>query len=182
LPSKQTSSSAPAIKLRAFTKEDYPFVRDLYASTRSEEMAVVPWTDEQRRMFVEAQFRAQLDHYQQHYPEATHDLILKNDRPVGRLYVSRSDDEVEIMDIIVAPQERNAGIGYFLLQQILAEGERDHKTVGIYVESFNPSLQFFKRLGFAEVEIDGFQVHLRWTPPNAKSTDTEEGSSESVHD
>jgi hypothetical protein len=37
--------------------------------------------------------------------------------------------------------------------------------VGIYVESFNPSLSLFERLGFSEVEKEGLNLLLRWHPP-----------------
>src|SRR3712207_8583920 len=38
---------------------DDEFLLDVYASTRSEELAPVPWTDEQKRAFLRMQFDAQ---------------------------------------------------------------------------------------------------------------------------
>lgn len=163
--SNPPSGSDSTITLRSFSASDQPFVFELYAGTRSEEMAMVPWSDEQRRMFLEMQFKAQLDHYQQYFPHARHDLILKSDEPVGRIYVDRSDNEISIIDITVLPKERNAGIGSHLIGQMLEEATRENKSVGIYVESFNPSCEFFKRRGFIEAEVDGFQIHLYWYPP-----------------
>lgn len=133
---------------------------------------MVPWSEAQRRMFVEVQFKAQLDHYQHYFPNASHDLILENQTPVGRLYVDRSDHEINIIDVTLLPQHRNAGIGSHLMRGILEEATRGNKTVGIYVESFNPSRQFFNRLGFVETEEDGFQIHLHWYPPSAAQTNT----------
>src|SRR5437762_6392263 len=79
-----TAESKPALTLRPVTDADLPFIRELYASTRNEEMATVPWTDEQRAAFVDMQFQAQLNHYREYYPGATHDLVLVSGRPVGR--------------------------------------------------------------------------------------------------
>jgi ribosomal protein S18 acetylase RimI-like enzyme len=91
-------------------------------------------------------------------------VILENDEPVGRLYVERSENEINILDITVHPGKRNAGIGNYLIRNLLEEAGRGNKTVGIYVESFNPSRELFKRLGFVETEQDGFQIHLLWHP------------------
>ena len=149
------------IELRPVTSVDAGLLLELYASTRSEEMALVPWTAEQRQAFIEMQFRAQQDHYTQFYPQATHDIVLENGRPVGRLYVDRLDPEIKIIDITVLPTERNAGIGTYLMRRLLAEAARLGKVVGIYVESFNPSLAFFKRLGFVETEQSGIHIYLQ---------------------
>jgi len=153
------------IELRPVNSADAALLLELYASTRSEEMALVPWTPEQRHAFIEMQFRAQQDHYTQFYPQATHDIVLENGRPVGRLYVERLDQEIKIIDVTVLPAERNAGIGSYLMRTLLAEAARLGKTVGIYVESFNPSLAFFKRLGFVETEQSGIHLYLRCFPP-----------------
>lgn len=134
---------------------------------------MVPWTDEQRLMFVQMQFKSQLDHYQQYFPHATHDVILENDEPVGRLYVERSENEINIIDITVLPRKRNGGIGTYLIRDLLEEATQGHKTVGIYVESFNPWREFLKRLGFVETEEDGFQIHLHWYPPSGADTNTQ---------
>jgi len=78
-----------SITLRPVVPGDYDFLVEVYASTRADEMAMVPWTDEQRQAFVRSQFNAQQDHYGRKYPTASHDVILLNDRQVGRLYFVR---------------------------------------------------------------------------------------------
>ena len=153
------------LSLRPVMDADEPFVRELYASTRSEELAMVPWNDEQRSAFIEMQFKAQSNHYQQHFPGATHEIIVMNGADVGRLYVQRLEREIEIMDLTILPRERNAGIGRMLMQEILEEAGQLGKSVGIYVETFNPSKRFFERLGFKETEQSGVHVHLQWFPP-----------------
>jgi len=57
------SQSAPSITLRPVTPEDETILLELYASTRADEMSLVPWSDEQKRAFVLAQFNAQQLHY-----------------------------------------------------------------------------------------------------------------------
>jgi ribosomal protein S18 acetylase RimI-like enzyme len=161
---KTQASNSRTVSLRPVVPADEPFLLKVYASTRAEEMALVPWTDEQRHAFVEMQFKAQLEHYAKAFPAATHDIVLENDRPVGRLYVDRLDQEINIIDFTVLPEERNSGIGSYVMQEILEEAKRSGKTVGIYVETFNPSVAFFKRLGFLETEENGIHFRLQWFP------------------
>ena len=51
--------------LRPIHDGDLPFLERLYASTRTEELARVPWSVEQKAAFLHQQFTAQHAHYQQ---------------------------------------------------------------------------------------------------------------------
>src|SRR5918998_6235691 len=124
------SSQSPGpsnITLRPFGADDYDFLVELYGSTRAEELALVPWTIEQQQAFVRSQFAAQQDHYAKKYPAASHDIIVSNGRQVGRLYVARLDHEIRIVDITLLPAERNAGIGSYLIKQLLDEANSTGK-------------------------------------------------------
>lgn len=158
------SSQSPGpstITLRPAGPDDYDFLVEVYGSTRAEELALTPWTNEQRDAFIRSQFNAQQEHYLNTYPGASHDIIMSNGRPVGRLYVARLDHEIRIIDITMLPAERNAGIGSYLINQLLDEAKQTGKITRIYVEEFNPSLRLFQRLGFSPSEQHGFHLLLR---------------------
>lgn len=157
------TSATPAIALRPVGPDDEAFLLALYASTRAAEMAMVPWTDEQREAFVKMQFAGQQAHYQKTYPAAMHQILLANDRAVGRLYVARLADEIRIIDLTVMPDERNRGIGTLALGELIAEGKQVGKVVRIYVENYSPSLSLFERLNFKPVEQQGFYLLLEWS-------------------
>ena len=152
------------IKLRPVSSNDYDFLVEVYGSTRADELALVPWTTEQKQAFVRSQFAAQQDHYAKKYPAASHDIIMSDDRPVGRLYIARLDQEIRIVDITLLPAERNAGIGSHLIEQLLDEARRSRKVTRIYVEEFNPSLRLFERLGFSPSEQHGMHLLLQCNP------------------
>lgn len=160
------SSQSPAsnIALRPVGPDDQEFLLAVYGSTRADEMALVPWTDEQRQAFVQWQFTAQQDHYAKHYPNGNFDIIIADDRQVGRFYVARLDEEIRIIDITLLPAERNAGIGSYLIKQLLEEADRIGRMTRIYVEEFNPSLNLFKRLGFTPSEQNGVHLLLQRNP------------------
>lgn len=148
------------ISRRPVADSDFEFVFHLYASTRAAELALTPWTGEQKAQFLTQQFEAQIAGYRASFPEAVHEIVLVNGAAAGRLYLSREADRLNILDITIAPERRNAGIGSLVLGEILEEANREGKPVTIYVESFNPSLRLFLRLGFQVVSQDSFQLLL----------------------
>lgn len=157
-------SPAPSnITLRPVGPDDHDFLLEVYGSTRAEELALVPWTNEQRQAFIRLQFTAQQDHYAQKYPAASHDIIVSNSRQAGRLYVARLDREIRIVDITLLPSERSVGIGSYLVRQLLLEAERTGRATRIYVEEFNPSLRLFERLGFSRSEQHGIHWLMEWS-------------------
>lgn len=153
------------ISLRSVQPEDEPFLYDVYASTRTEELALVDWSDEQKSAFVRQQFEAQTRHYREHYPTATLDLILVDSEPAGRLYVDRWPGEIRVVDIVLLPPYQRKGIGERLLREVQAEAAASGRPVTIHVERFNPAQQLYARLGFVTAD-DAGPVHLlmRWTP------------------
>jgi len=159
----QTANTCSSVTLRPVVAADEPLLLEIFASTRAEEMAMVPWTREQQEAFVRMQFAAQQEHYGKLEPDANHDIILLNGRPVGRLYVARTEAKIEIMDITVLPQERNAGIGSGLIKALMDEATRS-TPLRIYVESYNPSLRLFERLGFRPVGDEGVHLLMEWVP------------------
>lgn len=166
-----------SVTLRSIQPQDQEFLYRVYASTRTEELAVTDWDEGQKQGFLRMQFDAQHRHYQEHYAQAAFLLVLLNEHPIGRLYVARWDHEIRIVDIALLPPHRRAGIGSSLLQDILAEGVQSGKTVSIHVEQFNPAMRLYERLGFQKIGEVGVYFLLEWSP--AKSIDRNASSSKS---
>ena len=156
------------ISFRPIVADDAEFLCAVYASTRTEELAVVPWSAQQKEAFLRSQFAAQHDHYQAHYAGASFEVILLRKQPVGRLYVARWEHEIRIVDIALLPEHRRAGIGTMLLNEILAEGRQSNKSVSIHVEQFNPALRLYQRLGFSRISEHGPYYLMSWRAPEIK--------------
>ena len=69
---------------------------------------------------------------------------------------------MRILDITVLPEYRNGGIGISLVQELLDEAAHARKRVLIYVETYNPSLRLFERLGFKSIAEEGANFLLEW--------------------
>ena len=146
--------------------EDTPFLDAVYASTRAEELAQVPWSDEQKAAFCRMQFAAQHQHYQEHYPHADFQVIELQGKPIGRLYVNRGEREIRIIDIALMPDHRRSGLGTRLLRDLQGEARTSARPLTIHVEKFNPALRLYERLGFRIAADRGAYLFLQWTATN----------------
>lgn len=151
-------------ELRPVSMADESFLSQVYASSRTEEMKLVPWDEAAKQSFLQMQFAAQQAHYQAYFPQASHSVIVADGAPVGRLYVDRRENEIHILDVTLLPAARGRGIGSCLLQSLVKEADAAQKTVSIYVESFNPSLKLFQRLGFIKAGEDGVSCLMERHP------------------
>lgn len=158
-----------AYTLRSATEADSSFLAAVYASTRTEELAVTGWSDEQKAAFCTSQFQAQTTHYLQHYPQAEYFVIEFADIPAGRLYMDRRATEIRIMDIALLPEHRGKGLGTQILQTLQAEATGAQKSLSIHVEKFNPALLLYQRLGFVMKEDKGVYLLMEWSPTRSLS-------------
>jgi ribosomal protein S18 acetylase RimI-like enzyme len=159
----RSRGSAVAITLRPIRPDDQSFLLALYASTREQELAALPWDVAQKAAFVRMQFDAQHAQYQENYAGATFDVILAGDQPAGRLYVYRAADEFRIVDIALMPDYCNRGIGTTLLRSLQSEAAAAGKPLRIHVERFNPALRLYERLGFRRIADRGVYLFMEWS-------------------
>ena len=151
------------LTFRRISDADLPFLARLYASTRADELAPVPWTDEKKAAFLDQQFQAQHAHYQQYYPQADWLVTMRAGEDIGRLYIERWPSQHCIIDIALLPEHRGRGLGNALLRDLLDEAAAAGKAVSIHVEKFNPAMRLYRRLGFTTEEDKGVYDLMRWT-------------------
>lgn len=155
--------AVPDVTLRPETPADEPLSRAVYAAARADEVARVPWTEEQKAAFLSMQFEAQRAHYREHYADAAFDVVVVDGADAGRLYVGRYDGEVRVIDIALLPEYRGRGVGTGLLTGLLDEARASGRKVVIHVEHENPARSLYDRLGFVPVETVGPYVRMEWT-------------------
>lgn len=159
-----SSNCVDTLRLRPEVPEDRGFLYRLYASTRADEMKLVPWNDSQKGAFMRMQFDAQATHYRRYYPNASYEVILLEGEAIGRQYVHRTKDEILLIDIALLPNYRGAGIGGRLLNDLLSEAAAHCKPVRIHVERENPAMRLYTRLGFHKIEDKGIHYFMEWSP------------------
>ncbi len=152
------------VTLRPIVAEDAALLLRVYASTREEELAPVPWSDEQKSGFVAMQFAAQSAHYAEHYTGMSADVIVVDGADAGRLLVARWAREIRIVDITLLPAFRGRGAGGELLAELIDEATEMGRSLSIHVERENRAQGLYKRLGFRAVGETGVYLRMERGP------------------
>lgn len=159
------------IQFRPICDDDAETLYQCYASTRTEELKVTGWPEQQKEAFLRQQFHAQSVHYAKYYNGSRFHVILVAGSPAGRLYVDVWPSEIRIVDITLLPAYRGRGIGSFLIEQLIAESEGCGKPLSIHVERQNPAMKWYLRLGFEPIGEVGVYDLLR-RPTAVSRTDS----------
>lgn len=166
----------PGVKLRPIRPEDRAWLLQVYASTRTTEMDLVPWDEASKSTFLILQFEAQNRDYRSRFPAACFDVIEWEGRPVGRFYVDHTGGETRIIDITILPEHRGRGLGTALLKHLLQESAAEGRPVVLHVEQHNPARRLYERLGFETVVDGGVYCLMQWLPPVGSKSFHDSGS------
>lgn len=154
----------PVVERRPAIESDRVFLARVYASSRALEMEALPWTDEQKAVFLDSQFEAQLRHYRSEFPGGVHQILLLGGEAVGRLYYSLEQSLFLVLDVAVLPEFRGRGIGTRVMRECQAAAQVAGVPVRVYVDAFGPATSLFRGLGFEVLRSDGMNVVYEWSP------------------
>jgi GNAT superfamily N-acetyltransferase len=142
--------------LREATPADEPFLLEVYASTRIEELEPFGWDDNQKQAFINMQFMAR----ERTYPRAGNRIILLSGQPVGRMLVDRGEATILLCDIALLKEFRNAGIGSQLIQDLIEEATAAGKPIELHVVATSPAVRLYERLGFRRTDTGSDAAYL----------------------
>ncbi len=153
------------VTFRLTEPRDRDFLLRVYDSTRERELAAVPWTPQQKAAFVEQQFTAQEHHYHTEFPGAQFSVIQHRGGDVGRVYITR-EPCIHMLDLTVLPEFRGRRIGGTVVRRLQQEARQQGSALTVYVEVFNPALQWFEKRGFRPQEQNEPAIHvlMKWMP------------------
>jgi len=158
-----------ALRLRPATGDDLPLLLSVYASTRTEELAPVPWSAAEKSAFLVQQATQQHAAYAQCFPEAGRFVIEHGEHAIGRLYLDRRGAADHVLDIALLPVARGQGFGGALLGDLIDAAGAAGRLVSIYVERMNPARRLYARLGF-RVVVEGDVYDLMHRSPGTAPT------------
>lgn len=158
------------VSLRPVAPEDDEFLLGVYASTRDAELSQVVWPPGEREAFVRMQFDAQRREYAARFPDAEYDVILLDGRPVGRLWVGRTPEQIRLLDIALLPEAQGQGVGTLIVSSLIEEARASGKALRHMVFMLNPEAKrLYERLGFEPIEDFGAYLHMEWKDKGSES-------------
>jgi len=153
------------ITMRPVRPEDDPFLYELYASTREEELAPVQWSAAERESFLRMQFAAQKLHYSTAFPDCESLIILHDKRLIGRLMVFRDVTEHHFLEICLLTEYRGCGLGTRIITDLMNECRRMNKPAWFHVEKINhKAMKLYHRLGFVLTGEIPTHYRMGWHP------------------
>ena len=164
MPPPLRAAARLGVSYRAMSDDDLPFVAELYASTRREEVAQTGWPAEVQEAFLRHQHEAQHAHYSLHHADAEWLIVERGGEAIGRLYLREDADALHVVDISLMPDSRRHGIGGAIMRDILDQARATGKGVSIHVEKVNPARSLYDRLGFEVVKDVGVYDLMRAAP------------------
>lgn len=150
------------VSLRPEHAGDEPFLFEVYASTRAEEMALTNWDPATCQAFLAMQFRTMRQGYRAMFPAGEFRVIEAARQRAGLMVIHRDATEIRVVDIALAPEYRNQGIGTFLIRELCAEAARMGRVVRLSVLKNNPASRWYARLGFRKIGETGIHDEMEW--------------------
>jgi len=143
------------VSLNETCENQEEFLFKLYASTREDELAMLPWDGAQKDAFLKMQFEAKQQWYQSAYPGADHKILSFDDEPAGRILVKYEKDAVYLVDIALLPAYRNRGIGSELIRGLITKCKELHVPFRLQVATENhQAFRLYEKMGFTVTSTD----------------------------
>jgi ribosomal protein S18 acetylase RimI-like enzyme len=154
-----------SIALRPALPDDEAFLLEVYTSNRGDDLAALDWPNDRIRDFLATQYAAQQLFFKTDYPQANELIILRESDRIGRIIVERGEHELRIVDIALLPPHCNAGVGTYVIKELLAEAGRLRRVLRLQVMRSNPAVGLFERLGLVRTGETGSHYQMEWRAP-----------------
>ena len=144
-----------AITLRPATEQDEPFLNRLYKVSRVEEFSATGIGEEYFDLLMRMQYSARKAAYESNYPDARRSIVSADGTDAGQIWVFSDHTQYRVIDIVIAGEFQNQGIGSFLMKDLIAQAKQAGVPLRCSVATNNPgSLRFHQRLGFQVISGD----------------------------
>lgn len=159
----EPSSLSSRVTFRDVTTADREFLFQVFESASRSNFMDAGLADESLEQILEMQFAAQDRGYSQTFPAADRKLICLSGKPVGRLYVSRTQNEIRLVEMTLLENVRNQGVGACVIRELINEAVELQVPLRLSVAFSNRALSLYQRLGFREIEQQSTTFTMEWS-------------------
>lgn len=145
------------VSLRPATSDDDAFLFSLLFESVAANPDFAHFPTPLRQQLLELQVSARRTAVN-NLPGSRDEIILCNGERAGWLNYAETGDELRLVEILIAPARRNAGIGSHLIRLLIDRSAAARNPLRLAVDSGNhDALRLYQRLGFRIVESDQFR-------------------------
>ncbi|MDH3589002.1 MAG: GNAT family N-acetyltransferase [Gammaproteobacteria bacterium] len=150
------------VELHEAAVADRAFLDELLLLTHAEPLAHLD--EDQRQPLATMQMRAQERQYRSDWPQAGHDIISLDGKPIGRVLVNVGHDVWWLVDIVLLPDFRGRGIGGAIINRLLDGANSARLPLRLRVTKHNPARRLYERLGFSSIDDNGMHNVMEKPP------------------
>jgi ribosomal protein S18 acetylase RimI-like enzyme len=152
-----------ALQSRPVTKSDEAFLFELFCSVRAAALGPANLPGVDREPLMRMQYAGQRRTYASQFPGAEHSILLLEWQPVGACYVSRTEEEIRLVDVALMPAYRGGGRGTAVLRALQEEAQASGRPLRLSVDVSNAGARrLYERLGFEEVDRSPTHLEMAW--------------------
>jgi GNAT superfamily N-acetyltransferase len=163
------SGLASLTRLRSCEASDDALLYDVFCTTWQSEVAALP-NQNLAQHVLRIQHIAQERRFAKNHPGYERFVVLEHGEPAGRLYVHRTDEQLEIVDLTLLTAFRSRGIGTALVRELFELATREDLAISLRVgRRLRRVTEFYLRLGFDLVDVDDLDNTFQWTPARVEA-------------
>jgi ribosomal protein S18 acetylase RimI-like enzyme len=148
---------------RPVAKSDEAFLYELFCSVRTPALGPANLPAAALEPLLRMQYAGQRTTYASHFPRAEHSIVLQDGQPVGACYVSRSEEEIRLVNVALLPAQRGAGLGTALVHGLQDEARASGRPLHLSVDVSNVGARrFYERLGFEDLDRSPTHIEMAW--------------------
>lgn len=151
------------LSYRPAISNDESFIHELTNSVREPQSGIHLGKSEEKNQFYQSLFASRQLFLKEHFPDAVEWIIQLARREIGFFLVKRTKEEIHIIEIVVAQEYRNRGIGSMLLHDLIKESYEKNIPIRTRIPQLNPAIRLFQRLGFRLIGDLGYYRLLEYS-------------------
>ena len=160
------------LKLRPVVMpDDTDFLIRLYAGTR-DDLAILPIDEHQKKALLLMQYEAQKQGYAVEYPNAIDQIVLLDEKPIGRYMIERKPGDIFGVDLALLPESRSLGIGTQVIRSSFEEAAATKSNFVLHVVKSNRAVRLYLRLGCVVAGNTETHHEMTWQPSNSGNKTT----------
>jgi ribosomal protein S18 acetylase RimI-like enzyme len=143
------------VELRPATEADRERLRTIHHAAYHDlvERIFGPWQEDRQDRYFDAAWQ-----------RTPHDCVFVDGELAGFCSTRRADDEIEVDELVIAPQFQGRGVGSTLLRKVLDEALAKRVPVKLRTAHQNRADRLYERLGFVEVGTTETHRLYEWSP------------------
>lgn len=141
-----------SLYLRPVLPKDEAFLNQLLHDNLYEQLYAWAWDPAVREPLLKIQMEGQRASYASMFPRSDHGIIVLDDVTIGRIIVDRGPEAHHLVDIVIKKENRNKGVGTWLLRALCMEAQIAQKPLRLNVQPGNRAKDLYLRLGFHMIE------------------------------